>query len=483
MDLQAAEDIEKAVGFSIKVAYSSTRGYYLSVPIEVAPLPNIFIQPVQARRSILCSTLAISSLSDRALEAMDQCILLTNQLIQAHLTKIQEDIDALFRLTDCVALLDMILSFTDMVALSSLPFTRPDIATEGSIVLKGARHPVIEALSMHSRWSAAERHFVPNDVWVDDIERMSIVTGPNGAGKTIYIKQVALITIMAQMGCFVPCKEARINIRRALLSRLGTNDDMENNMSTFATEMNDAAYILDHADADSLVLIDELGRGTCIVDGISLAFAIAEKLLALQPFVLFVTHFPQLTELANMYPFVRNVHMKTSLVLIPDGATSTSDDTSTTRTTSTSERRNAAMPPTRSSGRASIEFLHEAASGCSDMNSNYGILMSEICQFPQSVVQDAREFRQRLGDLYPIRFDANFLQQQPQFVLFKLLQKIRQVVDSSGPSEGSVDTNGLHLNATALSKLQRIMQRVSEPERHAVLELLDQVSMQISANP
>lgn len=463
------------------------------IPSELLPLPTVFVQPVQSRSSIHCSTLEIISLSDRAMEAMDQCIILTNQLISAHLECITEDIDVLFRLTDSIALLDMCLCFADVVALSSSSYVCPDITKQGSIVLNGARHPILVAQNnrhglnsmradtpntSNMNQSHGSRSVVPNDVWLDDIERFSIITGPNGSGKTIYMKQVALIVILAQIGCFVPCRSARINIRSSILSRVGTSDDLENNMSTFATEMNDAAYVLDHAGRDSLVLVDELGRGTCILDGVSIAIAISEALIASQAFVLFVTHFPQLTELPNMYPYARNLHLKTNLLLLNSDTASEANHNPQHSHAITNQRSNY-----RDSGgapRVGIEFLHQVDPGASDMNNGYGILMSEICDFPASIVQDARKFRQQLGDLYPFHCDSSYLQQQPQFVLFKLLQKLRCIVDSMPIRSEFLSDDETNISQEARDKLKRVLQRISVEETQVIESLLDQVSLHLA---
>lgn len=239
-----------------------------------------------------------------------------------------------------------------------------------------------------------------------------------------------MVIILAQIGCFVPCQFASINVRGRIFSRLGTSDDMENNMSTFSTEMKEAAYILDNVTEDALILIDELGRGTCIVDGkydvlelhmnlpslhanflvsgISLAFSVAEELMKSRAFVLFVTHFPHLTELAKTYPFARNLHMKANLQFSEGRA----DDR---RSLSSHSGKNVC-----------IQFLHQVSSGPCDLHIGYGIIMSELCGFPDQVVDDARFVRKQLEILFPMRsnIDNSLALDNNQFKLFKLLQKI-----------------------------------------------------------
>lgn len=205
----------------------------------------------------------LSSLSDRANEAITQSLFLTHDIIQEQMEKIRANMESLFLLTDSIALLDMVISFADLVALSSSVYSRPVLKDDGPMLLKSARHPTA-SISLLQQISST---FIPNDFYINEIENFLVITGPNGSGKTMYLKQVALITIMAQIGCFIPAKYGVIPIRSKILSRLGTNDDMEHNLSTFATEMKDISYLMSNANKRSLVIIDELGRGTSSIDG------------------------------------------------------------------------------------------------------------------------------------------------------------------------------------------------------------------------
>jgi DNA mismatch repair protein MSH4 len=194
--IQLAEDCGAHYGVSIKVVQNSVRGYYFLVPSTLDPLPAVFTQPVLNRRSIACSTAELSSLSDRATEAIGSALSITNELIQTLLGRIRSAIHCLFSLTDSVvilpisylifmlklfsqALIDMLSSFAEVVSNSPHPFVRPNISNEGPLVIKAGRHPVISSISSQQLCSS----FVSNDTFLGEIANMQVITGPNGSGK------------------------------------------------------------------------------------------------------------------------------------------------------------------------------------------------------------------------------------------------------------------------------------------------------------
>ena len=181
-------------------------------------------------------------------------------------------------------------------------YTKPVIEESNAFVLKNARHPVVE------RFLPQGERFVPNDIRLDDNGRLLIITGPNMAGKSTVIRQAAIITLMAQMGSFVPAESAHIGLVDRIFSRVGASDNLALGQSTFMVEMTETANILSNATSQSLVILDEIGRGTSTYDGLSLAWAIAEYLhTKIGARSLFATHYHELTELANVMPGVRNV--------------------------------------------------------------------------------------------------------------------------------------------------------------------------------
>ena len=207
---------------------------------------------------------------------------------------------AIFLFVDSIAMLDMLCSFADVVAFSqaSQPYVRPNIVSNGTLSIRGGSHPMFSAIHSKGKFGLDGVAFISNDCYISPESSFVVITGPNGSGKSTYIKQTALIVILAQIGCFVPAVQATIPIRDRILSRIGTSDDMENNISTFSMEMKETAYIIEHANENSLVVIDELGRGTSNLDGISLAFSISEELIHLKAACLFVTHYPQVISMS-----------------------------------------------------------------------------------------------------------------------------------------------------------------------------------------
>lgn len=203
---------------AVKVMHNASRGYYLQIPSTIAFLPDDFIQAVQQRKTISCTTKEVLSLSDRANECIHDCLVLSNDLLMDLTAQIRTKIDSVFTLVDCIALLDVLLSFADLVALSQLPYTRPVLKRSGPMVIQKGRHPIVER--------AQKQHFIENDTFLSPLSNFVVITGFNGAGKTVYLKQVALIVILAQIGCFVPATYACIVIRDRILSRIGTADDI-----------------------------------------------------------------------------------------------------------------------------------------------------------------------------------------------------------------------------------------------------------------
>jgi DNA mismatch repair protein MutS len=214
--------------------------------------------------------------------------------VAAHTAEIQETADAL-------AQLDVLCSLADRAL--ALGYTRPDITETDALIIKDGRHPVIEQLP------DAEQ-FVPNDTLLDcTANQIMLITGPNMAGKSTYIRQVALIAIMAHLGSFVPARSATIGLLDRVFTRVGAGDDLARGRSTFMVEMQETANILNNATAKSLIVLDEIGRGTSTFDGISIAWAVAEYLHNAPPVkakTLFATHYHELTDLAITLGGVKN---------------------------------------------------------------------------------------------------------------------------------------------------------------------------------
>ncbi|CAI5704240.1 unnamed protein product [Peronospora effusa] len=294
------------LGIPIRLTYTSRRGYHLAVPINTKDLPASFIERVSMKTVICCSTKPLASLNVRLNEALTAVYKLSNDVIQQLLDKIRPRSSTMHAMVESIALLDMLLSFVNVVALSppDHPYTRPTITEHGNLIIKKGRHPLVERV-------LKDRAYIPSDTFFDPLSTFHIITGPNCAGKSTYLRATALITILAQMGCYVPASDAVIPIRDRICTRFGTSDDMEENASSFAVEMTETAFILESCTARSLVLIDELGRGTANDEGAAIAWSIGEEMIHRRSYTCFATHYHQLNRLARLYPRCRCYHVGT----------------------------------------------------------------------------------------------------------------------------------------------------------------------------
>jgi len=379
--LQSVEDIYSLAasveseldGTKVKVVFTPARGYHLQVHADDdnVPLPETLIQKVKNKKFVSCSTLELVSLSDRASEAISNALCITNTLLHETMEQLRDNVESLLSMVDAVALIDMLRSFAEVSATSIPQLVRPELTDDvagGGLVINKGRHPVISTLQSQQR--VAGGGFVPNDTVMSPVLNFMMVSGPNGAGKTVYLKQVALIIIMAQIGCFVPCEGAKIPLRDRILSRMGTTDDLENNLSTFMTEMKDNAYIVDFLTKKSLCIVDELGRGTSNLDGLGIALSVAEHLATTPAFTIFVTHYPQLQLLEKMYPGVRNVYLEAQIDVGSPSA-------------------------------GSLHTIHRLKAGTREVSHGYGIAMASQVNFPSRVIVNARELQATVLRLFP----------------------------------------------------------------------------------
>ncbi|EQC41619.1 hypothetical protein, variant [Saprolegnia diclina VS20] len=354
---ERVEEYQDQFGIAIKLHFSVGRGYHLLIPNGGArDIPQIFEQRVKFSKSLACTTKDISSLNSRTKECMNDIYQLSYGVINALMDEIRPFVCHLYAMVESVALLDMLLSFTNLVALSPVdqPYCRPQMCPGGNFVIKKGRHPLIEQV-------VQDRPFVPNDVFLDPVTNFNVITGPNCSGKSTYLKTTAIITLLAHMGCYVPATEARIPLRTRIFTRFGTSDDMEENASTFTVEMLELAFILDNLTARSLILIDELGRGTSNDEGLAIAWSACETLMQTKAYTCFATHFHGLRELSTMYANCRNFHLQ---------ATNTSTNL--------------------------LDFKYKLSDGPSDRSHGYGIQMAKICGIPASTVRDAEALQETM---------------------------------------------------------------------------------------
>jgi len=302
-DIQASE--RKATGIkTLKIGFNKVFGYYIEVTNSLKHLvPDRYIRKQTLAGCERYITDEIKNLEGRILGAKDRVTALEYEIFENLRRQIGNDLHRIQRTASAVAQIDALHSLGDIA--SNNGYCQPDIASDGVITIESGRHAVIENL--------LPLPFVPNDTLLDNNEnRTAIITGPNMAGKSTYMRQVALIVLMAQMGGFVPAKKAHIGVVDAIFTRVGASDDIAGGQSTFIVEMNEVATILKNATVKSLIILDEIGRGTSTFDGMSIARAVLEHVTdskKLGARTLFATHYHELTELEKLLEGVKNYNI------------------------------------------------------------------------------------------------------------------------------------------------------------------------------
>jgi DNA mismatch repair protein MutS len=339
---------------SLKVRFNSIFGYY----IEVSK-PNLHLAPADYERKQTLvnaerfTTPELKELEAKILDAEERSQTLERELFLAIRRQVAAEARRIRQTAAVLAELDVLACFAHLAA--ERQYRRPEFSDNGELVIQGGRHPVIERLSEEGQCGM----FVPNDLYMNgSSDLILIVTGPNMGGKSTYLRQAALIALMAQMGSFVPAGRAQLPIFDRIFTRIGASDNLARGRSTFMVEMTEAASILNTATPRSLVLLDEVGRGTATFDGLAIAWAVVEHLQArTRPKTLFATHYHELTELAELLPGVRNYHVSV-----------------------------------RESG-SNIVFLRKVEQGSADKS--YGIEVARLAGLPNKVIARAREILSR----------------------------------------------------------------------------------------
>ena len=299
LDMEEQERQRSGIN-NLKIRYNRVHGYYIEVSRSQAEhVPDNY----QRRQTLK----GVERFITPTLKAHEECVLSARSkalerektLYNALLDQLLEHVQALSSCAEGIAELDVLTNLAERS--DSLNWSRPELSDETGIVVRGGRHPVIEHFSADP--------FVPNDVELSDERRMLIITGPNMGGKSTYMRQTALIVLLACVGSFVPADQARIGPIDRIFTRIGASDDLASGRSTFMVEMTETANILNNASQQSLALIDEIGRGTSTYDGLALAWAVARELAAIGTYTLFATHYFELTGLPEELAATANVHL------------------------------------------------------------------------------------------------------------------------------------------------------------------------------
>jgi DNA mismatch repair protein MutS len=362
VDLETRERARTGIA-NLRVEYNKVHGFYIEVTHgQTDKVPDDYRRRQTLKNAERYITPELKAFEDKALSAQDRALsrekILYEQLLQdlaPHIGKLQEIAHALAQLDTLAALADHA---------KKHDWCAPQLVAEPAISIVQGRHPVVENM--------IER-FIANDCVLDDVHRLLLITGPNMGGKSTYMRQVALITLLAYVGSYVPAASATIGPIDRIFTRIGAADDLAGGRSTFMVEMTESAAILNGATEQSLVLMDEVGRGTSTFDGLALAWAIARHLIdATRSFTLFATHYFELTQLPDVHASATNVHL------------------------SAIEHKDR------------IVFLHAVQEG--PASQSYGLQVAQLAGVPQPVIRAARKHLALL--------EAQSVQSTPQFDLF-----------------------------------------------------------------
>lgn len=300
------DECEKTGISSLKIGYNNVFGYYLEVTnTHKDKVPQEWIRKQTLANAERYITEELKELENKIITAQDRISQIENRIYNEVLAKTIQYINSLKANAHILASMDCLLSFAQIAIENN--YVRPKLTEQTNITIKDGRHPVIE-----KSLSAGEQ-YISNDVYLDrDSQQICIITGPNMSGKSAYLRQTALITLMAQIGSWVPAKMAEIGIVDKIFTRVGASDNISSGESTFMVEMNEAACILNNISERSLILLDEIGRGTSTYDGVSIAWAIASYLHdnRCKPKTLFATHYHELIDMENQYARIKNYHVK-----------------------------------------------------------------------------------------------------------------------------------------------------------------------------
>ncbi|SMR57480.1 unnamed protein product [Zymoseptoria tritici ST99CH_3D1] len=354
--LQHIDEVAQEHSLPLLTKFDNNRQFYLHLKaeeLEDRNLPEIFINSYRKKNIIECQTLDLVKLNQKIRDAHMEVLLMSDKAIRDLIDAVREHMPSLFKVCESIAMLDMLAAFAH--AVSTCDYIRPQLNST-TLAIHSGRHPIREKIHTTQK-------FVPNDVYATQQTRFQIITGANMSGKSTYIRSVALITIMAQVGSFVPATYASLPIIHHLFARISIDDNIEANVSSFAAEMRETAFILHNITPHSMAIVDELGRGTSTRDGLAIAIAIAEALVASRALVWFATHFRDLASILAERNGVVNLHLAVDM--------------------SPEDHR--------------MEMLYRIASG-SEQVSHYGLALARIVPLPEDILPFAENVSRTLEE-------------------------------------------------------------------------------------
>lgn len=339
---------------NLKVGFNRVHGYYIEISRNQAKsVPTYYTRRQTLKNAERFITPELKTFEEKVLSAQARALAREKVLYDAILTQLIEELMTLQTLAESLAEIDVLQNLAERAV--TLQLNLPELGEENQIIIEGGRHPVIETLNNNP--------FIPNDLSLNKDARLLIITGPNMGGKSTYMRQTALICLLAYIGSYVPAKRAYIGPLDRIFTRIGASDDLASGRSTFMVEMTETAHILHQATEQSLVLMDEIGRGTSTYDGLAIAWACAATLAKRRAYTLFATHYFELTHLPKELPQIRNVHV------------------------------------TAHEERDHIVFLYGIKAG--PASKSYGLQVAKLAGVPREVIQLAKQRLQELENLSP----------------------------------------------------------------------------------
>ena len=408
LDLETRERERTGIA-NLKVSYNRVHGYYIEISrLQSDKAPTDYVRRQTLKGAERFITPELKKFEDQVLSARERSLAREKALYDELLDQLQPKIPALQQCAESLAALDVLCNLSERAI--SMDLRAPELTEEPGLTIEGGRHPVVEQVS--------DSPFVANGVHFDDKRRILIITGPNMGGKSTFMRQIAVITLLAYAGSYIPATSAKIGPIDRIFSRIGASDDLAGGRSTFMVEMEETANILHNATQNSLVLMDEIGRGTSTFDGLSLAWSCGVELATrIKAYTLFATHYFELTTLPEEFPGIANVHLD---------AVEHGD---------------------------SIVFLHAVKEG--PANQSYGLQVAALAGVPKSIIERAR---QRLRELE----DAAQRHTENQTVQMSLFQPMEEQPIKKSPIEEAmheVEPDNL-TPRQALDELYRLKQLI-----------------------
>lgn len=370
---------------TLKIGYNRVSGYYIELTrAQAEQAPEHYIRRQTLKNAERYITPELKAFEDKVLSSESRALAREKMLFEALLENLRADIGSLQMMSSAIAQLDLISNFAHQARLRA--WSRPEFSPEVGVNIVAGRHPVVEALSKSA--------FTPNNTHLDHAHRMAIITGPNMGGKSTFMRQTALIVLLAYCGCYVPAQAATLGPIDRIFTRIGSADDLSTGKSTFMVEMTETSQILHHATSQSLVLMDEVGRGTSTYDGLSLAWAcVLDLTKRIQCLCLFATHYFELTELAQE-PAIDNYHVTAKEL---DG---------------------------------NLILLHKVKHG--PASQSHGLQVAKLAGIPQNVIIDAQKRLQQLE--HQQQKHRTVLPQADLFDAAPIAREIERVVEVVKPS-------------------------------------------------